>query len=124
MESNKFGPGIWYWIHKKALISRDQERITSYLQDIRDICENFPCMNCSEHCKRVLKVFPPEDFLDHKVKEYEEVPSLFIWSWRFHNMVNKRLGKKEMPLELAVKLYRTETCQEEICSFKDHRKRS
>jgi hypothetical protein len=32
--------------------------------------------------------------------------SLFTFLWNFHNLVNKRLGKPEMPFNEALNMYR------------------
>lgn len=95
----KLGPGIWYIIHKEALICKDDK---VYLQFIYRLRDNFPCEYCKKHFSLFLEKNPVEDYVHIE-------NGLFIWSWKFHNSVNKRLGKPFIPYELALKLYTSES---------------
>ena len=52
-----------------------------------DYKENFPCLDCKIHFKKLLDQHPFQ--LEHVHTEND----VQIWSWFTHNMVNVRLNK-------------------------------
>jgi hypothetical protein len=109
MEDNKIerlGPGIWFLIHKESLFCQDKN---SFIEFIYRLADNFPCARCKVHFKEYLSENPPEDYV-----RFED--GLFIWSWKFHNSVNKRLKKPVLEYEAALKLY-LNSGNEEDCNF-------
>lgn len=83
------GPGIWLSIHMFAHRARNQRNKKSFCFFIDLMAHSFPCHECKEHFQKYVEKNPPEAFLDHSY-------SMLSWSWRFHNGVNKRIGKKEL----------------------------
>lgn len=93
----KIGPGIWYLIHKESLVCEPKK----YIDFIYRLYKNFPCKACKQHFERYLQENPPEEYL---TLQY----GLFIWSWKFHNLVNKRLGKPVISFDTALEMYTNE----------------
>jgi hypothetical protein len=54
----------------------------------------LPCASCARHLQENLAHLPVEGHLQGK-------ESLFAWSVQLHNMVNRQLGKPEVPLAEA-----------------------
>jgi len=105
----KDGPGIWHSIHVTAAWADNPEKVAFFNKWIRIIRENLKCEACRGHMGKYLDSHPPE-----------RAPDPFIWSWEFHNAVNRRLGKPEMEYNTAKKMYLdgdvkncTEGCKDE-----------
>ena len=89
-----WGPGRWQSIHVTAAWADTSEKFKFFCSWIRDQVEHLPCQECIDHAKSYFKSNPPENAED-----------AFIWSWRFHNSVNRRLGKLEMEYTTAKQIY-------------------
>ena len=94
---SKWGIPTWYFMHTYA------EKINpNYYKNnkiecfniIRTICYNLPCPYCREHAISYLRRVPTGS-IDTKEK-------LKNFLWQFHNSVNKRTGKKEVPLDFII----------------------
>lgn len=105
--AEKVGPGIWFLIHKKALLATTMPEQLSFINFITEICTIFPCENCVEHCKTYMVDNPPSNNLGMISKEKEEQIGMFVWSWNFHNDVNIKLGKKVVDWPTAYNMYAT-----------------
>jgi hypothetical protein len=79
-----WGPAYWKTIHVAAASYRPEKR-RSFLQWIYAFPEQIPCSICEEHMVQTLKLFPPEDWTESRDK-------LFLWSYRFHDLVNRSKG--------------------------------
>jgi hypothetical protein len=88
------GPGRWQSIHVTAAWVDSTEKFKFFCIWLRDQIEHLECQECIDHAKAYLKSNPPEDAED-----------AFIWSWKFHNTVNRRLGKPEMEYTTAKHIY-------------------
>jgi len=88
----KEGPGIWYLIHRSALL---EENI------IPLIINYLPCNDCTSHAKKWLKNNPAPD----------NKKQLFLWTVKFHNHVNEKLNKDLIFYEDAKKLYELKPCK-------------
>jgi hypothetical protein len=100
----KLGPGIWFLIHKESLFCQEKHEFINF---IYRLAENFPCERCKVHFKEYLFDNPPENYTS-----FED--GLFIWTWKFHNSVNKRLKKPLLEYEKALKMYLD---SKENCNF-------
>lgn len=60
----------------------------------------LPCSICSKHYTEIFNQLPIEPALASR-------DLLFQWTVRFHNAVNKSLGKREMSLQTAIHRYIT-----------------
>lgn len=95
------GPGVWYVIHSIAYYANTLADQKNAIKTITFICEHFPCEKCRGHAQKYIKENPMENNL---MKEKKEL-SLFLWTWKFHNAVNYRIGKHIMSWEVAIQLY-------------------
>ena len=94
-QRNRINNGIWYTIHMLSAKAITPERKAVFREYMKFLSEdNLPCSNCSYHLREYLMQNPLEKELNY-----------FVWSWRFHNTVNQRLGKPEVDFETASKLY-------------------
>lgn len=89
-----WGPGRWQSIHVTAAWANTPDKVKIFNMWIRDQIEHLPCEDCRNHAREYIQYNPPD---------HAEDP--FIWSWRFHNAVNRRLGKPEIEYNIAKELY-------------------
>ena len=101
MDPVKFGPCLWRSIHIIALgypenpSEIDKQTYTNYYRDLWKI---IPCLKCSLNYRRHWTEIPIYSYLDSK-------NHLFEWTVLLHNIVNQELGKKQISLEEAYKIY-------------------
>lgn len=97
------GAGLWISIHKATLFLTEDE----FIRYVRQLQKNFPCAHCKEHFGRYLQDKPPEKYKTIKIEHKGKVMELgmFLWSWEFHNAVNKRLNKPIMSWDTACQLF-------------------
>ena len=101
MDPVKFGPCLWRSIHIIALgypenpSEIDKQTYTNYYRDLWKI---IPCLKCSLNYRRHWTELPIYSYLDSR-------HHLFEWTVLLHNIVNKELGKKQITLEEAYKIY-------------------
>lgn len=94
------GPGTWITTHVFTLVCDKSGRKRDYRYGgifIYRMIHAFPCRKCRRHAVKYLD--------NHPVPQSKDEGSMFEWTVIFHNVVNKRLGKPEMPLEEARSLY-------------------
>jgi hypothetical protein len=89
-----WGDGMWKSIHLTAAWADDPELVAVFCRWVRMNCSHLPCPECSSHAMAYIQAYPPEKAED-----------VFVWTWRFHNSVNSRLGKPEMDYATARELY-------------------
>lgn len=89
----------WDGMHKTAawfdLVCQlpQEQKQQLHGSQIRYQVDNLICGDCVPHAQKYIQENPPED----------EIPS--IWTWRFHNAVNRRLGKPEMNWDTYKDIY-------------------
>lgn len=89
------GPGIWHVAHTFAAWAVTPEKRALFCTLMRThIQPKLPCGECRGHAAAYIEANPPE-----------KSPDPLIWSWEFHNAVNKRLGKPEMEWDTCKKMY-------------------
>ena len=98
-----WGPSFWFSMHHGAAAYPKKasplwrERMKSFIHGIPVM---VPCDKCADHaCAYIEK---RKDDLDEVVKNSENLSTFFV---EFHNFVNGRLGKPQMSLEDARKMY-------------------
>lgn len=94
------GPGTWITAHVYCLVCDKSGRRRDYRECgnfIYRMIHAFPCRKCRRHAVKYLD--------KHPVPHNKEEGSLFEWSVTFHNAVNVRLKKPEMPLGQARAIY-------------------
>ena len=104
------GPGIWFTIHTLAFEANTLLGMQNFCKTVRTIISNMKCSKCKDHAQKHIKELPPERyfFVTRDGKNF----GMFKWSWEFHNIVNKMLGKPLMTLEDAIKLFESS----EVCT--------
>ena len=75
---------------------------------IDDIKQNFPCEECRQDFNELVEIHP------YPVDEVKLLPEMRIWSWLTHNMVNKKIGKPWVGIDILSK-YPTITNGEMKC---------
>ncbi len=103
MDPKIIGPGIWFIIHHKASKAITLETKLEFIQFIKELSIEFPCVVCSEHMIEYIKNHPFDSFMDITVDDRDI--GMFKWSWIFHNNVNTRLRKSYMDWNTAYKIY-------------------
>jgi hypothetical protein len=101
MDPEVFGPILWKSIHIIALgypENPSELDKTMYMTFFRDLWKVIPCYKCSVNYKRHWDELPITPYLISKEK-------LFEWTVLLHNVVNKELGKSEINLADAWKIY-------------------
>jgi hypothetical protein len=101
------GPGYWSSIHKIASEAKDERTKAYFVNHMNFIRNNFPCSECKTHINEYMTSNPIQPYL-------RQPDGCFMWAWKFHNTVNRRLGKREVPIEEANKIYKK---QEGVCSL-------
>lgn len=101
------GPGTWNVIHRLSFKARTPEQQRRFIDEMKEICYGFPCNVCMGHCTEYIKNHPIEDYLGTLVDINGEKMALgiFVWTWKFHNAVNKRISKPIMSWDTAYNLY-------------------
>lgn len=91
-----FGPNGWFLLHHlgRAHDAQAGPLAAPPLSVLRALGESLPCDDCRQHFAQMLVELPPAPG-----------PHLFEWSVMAHNLVNRRLGKRIMPLAEAEALY-------------------
>lgn len=91
----KFGPGTWFVMHAFAKMcdkkKKDREHFISFLNNV---IRKLPCKVCRKHSNQYIN--------DNPLNNDGEI---FLWTWKFHNNVNERLGKPLMSYEDADKMF-------------------
>jgi Erv1 / Alr family len=90
---NIWGPIGWKWAHSLAQNYPENPSLDeSYFTYLRlwYFIINLPCVECRRHAANYIFNNPPELINRNTFK---------IWMWRFHNNVNKRLGKPKFRFE-------------------------
>jgi hypothetical protein len=93
-----FGPRWWLFLHSLCLLLSDEptdDERAKRQQKIYDFVEDIPCKSCRGHAQVHVQQYPP----DLRTRR-----TLFTWSWRFHNIVNQRLGKAVVAFDAALRL--------------------
>lgn len=100
----KVGPGIWFSLHLMALHATTDELKRAFLIYVENLCANFRCQDCQKHFRKYLDEHPLLPYWDRKDGQGRPL-GMFIWSWEFHNAVNRFLHKYEPTLEEAYDYY-------------------
>lgn len=101
------GPGTWNLLHRQAFDARSPDKQKEFINLMKDACYGFPCINCRVHCSDYINNHPLEEFLNSTIEINGEklLLGMFVWTWKFHNAVNKRIGKPIMSWDTAYNLY-------------------
>lgn len=102
------GGGVWVTIHIMSAQATTDPTKKFFVHYMLVLSNTFPCVNpCRGHMKKYMKENPIRDYWNIRDEEGREI-GCFKWGWKFHNAVNKRIGKAEMTWEKALELYYTD----------------
>lgn len=111
-DPRSFGPGLWFSIHTMAADADTPEKKKHFMYYIRCIAKSLKCQKCHGHATEYIAKNPPEEFFNVTDESTGKEIGMFKWTWIFHNTVNRRLGKQEIPLETAYSWFFTS----EVCT--------
>ena len=105
--------GVWRLLHIIAEDATDIEGMKMYERVFKNLCQKFNGCDCENHCIKMLQDNPIENWF----YDYDNYPKLKVdengipvgcldHSFYCHNLVNRRLNKKEYPVEELRPLYR------------------
>lgn len=103
----KTGPGLWYRIHTSAALialTGDSTKIDRYIEDLHEIVNTHNCGECRQHGGKFLRENPPQNYRHTRDSE-GRLAGMFIHSWIFHNTVNARLGKDQLPYDTCWQMF-------------------
>lgn len=107
------GPGVWFSIHLLAKNASTIAKKDHFIDYMKQLSLDFPCMKCRTHIQAYLKDNPFEPYYTILNEEGDDI-GLFKWSWAFHNTVNNRLGKPYMEFQTAWDMYSDDS--DMVCS--------
>lgn len=87
-------------IHRRAKRCKTDAAKKEFIEDIKQLSEEFPCTKCRKHMQEHLKVSPFEPYMNIKNEKGDHI-GMFKWTWDFHNAVNTRLGKPYVDFNTA-----------------------
>lgn len=95
IHNNKFwGPCFWRAIHAIAASYRPSPEVSvAFKQFIYALSGVIPCESCKDLYNRNLNQIPLTD------DSLKSAHTLFLWSYHFHDLFNKQLGKASPPFE-------------------------
>lgn len=100
-----FGPPLWRQIHKDALESDTREKQLAFITRLQERIRNIPCSTCRNHAQEYFDRNNILNVIGMRILGYDPSLSIFIWTWLFHNDVNKRIGKPILTIGHALSLY-------------------
>ena len=98
-----FGPGLWFSIHILAMNSNTYESKVLFWKILNIYIENMKCLNCYSHAKKYISS-NKFDISEKKIMNGKDI-SAFYYTWKFHNDVNRRLGKVTLSFKNAYNIY-------------------
>lgn len=100
----EWGPRRWTALHTLAIMFPSKplrdDKIAA-LNRIKLIIVSLPCQECRMHAREYVTKHPPD---------LGSSEAFQIWMWNFHNAVNARLGKPQMPYDAYLAEYNEEIC--------------
>ena len=106
----------WELIHRLAVYCVDDVTTDAYLVLIDQIFKQLPddeC-RCRTHAQEYVREHPINELRGYTDDRGRPI-GVFFWSWRFHNKVNRDLGKRLVPWPEAFSAYYGTQC-ESVCS--------
>ncbi len=119
----RYGPGIWHTIHSLAITSNTETAQIQFCQLLKTIITSLPCSICKGHANQYYADNDPMDWAWRESADERDEDlvkrgrsrdnnglvkrqyAMFNYTVKFHNTVNLRNGKDEMPFGIAFDLY-------------------
>lgn len=98
-----WGPRGWAWLHAQAIgypSNPSNLAQASMFARYWAFVQSLPCEECRVHATAYARQYPPD---------FSGTTGFQTWAWRFHNAVNRRLGKPLVDAEEYRRLYAEET---------------
>jgi len=102
----KLDAKLWQKIHKKAMECKNDSSKKQFNKYIKKLYSKIECPECKGHMKKFMK---RERIKDHynMYSDMGEHNGMFVWTWKLHNDVNARTGKRIIPYEEAYNMYKS-----------------
>lgn len=91
MDSRIWGPNLWNYLHTVSFnypVNPSEEDKDNYMRFLLNLKYTLPCRECRSNYFKNLR----KSGFSRKVMKNRDVFSRFIF--KFHNVVNKKLGKR------------------------------
>jgi len=117
MKKQEWGNATWYFLHTISYKLKEEhsDKVQELFKLFYNVCINLPCQECAGHAKKQL-----DKAYKYKIKTKNDLVNII---WEFHNIVNKRLGKKYMTKDEFVELYSRANTYKIIKNFDDTMKK-
>jgi len=110
MSKSVWGPATWTMLHCLVLkIKDDANNIEQLKTMISSICENLPCPYCASHARTILQ--------KSNFSRIQDVLSLRVFIFQFHNKVNEKLKKPQMEYSAHLERYKNSNLVDVINTF-------
>lgn len=94
------GPGVWYTLHTEAARVDSSRKSSIFKSHAKETVRTLYCTKCRRSARNYYETHPIPRFTI-----VNGIPSDFIWTWQFHNFVNKKLFKEQLSLQKAWNLF-------------------
>ena len=102
------GPGMWNLLHAFAIEATNETNKDHFEYFVKILNSRVKCDNCSKDFEFFLKTHPLHLYRNIRTEKGIEI-GYYQWSCEFHNYVNKKLGKLEVPMEKSYKFFLNST---------------
>lgn len=110
------GPGTWDTAQRMASEAITPEKKREFRSFLDFLSRRYPCEVCRSHIKKYITQNPITDYDSMRDSKGRDIGYAY-YMWKFHNAVNKRLGKPHFEWEKfsAIYIYETEEIQCSSC---------
>ena len=98
------GPGIWHIMHTSAVNAKDEQKMIEFENLLEIIIKTIRCVECRKDLQEYMHKNPILPYRTLKSK-YGDLVGYYVWTWKLHNYVNKKLGKSEVNLDISYEYY-------------------
>lgn len=108
-----WGPSVWASMHSYAYTCTDRESIKGFPHFMKRLINNLKCNDCKKHSSIYFDEHPiNKKYPDSKDNDI----SILLWTWEFHNFVNKTLNKPIFEKDRLIKKYHPELLVVKNCT--------
>ena len=102
-----FGCGLWFSIHLQAFNCFTEFDKTYFIKYINLLTNTIACSDCRKHFAKYVENHPLTNYTLMNDNYTIDKNSLFAWTVKCHNEVNKRTFKKKFPLVDAYEYFKS-----------------